>query len=854
VTFLSILIMGVFIGFAMQAPSEACLEVNAETGKLAKKTCSVPSIEFAWWQSWVTQNFTWAYIGTQDLWFLFIIVLYFSKYSAMKLGTPDQKPEFSNLAWFSMVFSCGVAVGLFTFGVAEPIWHYIPGTRWDHRNDNERAQWAMNITYFHWGVHGWVPYCVTGLILGFMAHRKGLPMTLKSTMYPLIGDRIYGPIGDLTDVLSIIATIFGVCTSLGLGVENIHIGFKYLNGGEHWFGTAYYSPTACPDGQECKFDAMADWDYSKDALKSTYDSWSEEYRKANPWGEGAAEQASAATVAELLKNNDSQLFIIWITTTFATISVISGLQVGIKNLSIICITIGMFLMGSVLAMDDTWYFVDVFIQSIGSYMQWLLKMGFHTGAFSQHSPPPDGKGEPGAWMDWWTIFYWGWWVAWGPFVGMFLALISKGRTIKEFIHGSMTIPILYNFAWFAVFGAAGIKMERTAELAGMTCDDTAVKNVCRQIRSDRYTGEPIMSCGNVRRLSCLGKDLMWYTVLDQYQDIGMFLCGISVVAILIYFVCSSDSASLVVDKLAANGDPEPPLTQRAFWAFLEGATATSLIYTARWYPEQSAGAAMKAIQAVSIVSGLFYTALMSLFCLAMWRAVRYEAGDISWNGPQFVSQIYDHGFTLYPGASFNGARFGRTLKAMVAPWIDAGEAKDKLAGGKTAWTMLYRVALAVCFYVWIILLFADVGPAADSITRGSEILGTKTEYSSRFGTFHKFQTFEEGKAPEPAVEGFLNEVEGTGPRVGANERTMTIAWFFLMAVVVMLTQLRYDTRMAYGIQGEMVSDFFSALLCPYNVAVQCAETTASSPKKVEDALPPAGSESNQKMLQEKQTV
>ncbi len=358
-------------------------------------------------------------------------------------------------------------------------------------SDNQRAQDAINITLFHWGVHAWVVYSLVGILIGLVGYRQGLPMTIRSCFHPLIGERIYGWIGDAIDILSVIVTMFGVCTSLGLGVITLNSGINRMN-------------------------------------------------------------------SDIEENSTNQIIIIWVVTAIATISVISGLKVGIRRLSEVCFCMGMALMMFVLFYDDTWFLLNLYVQSIGYYFQWIIQLGFHTDAFAQLGNAPDKMENP-TWMDSWTIFYWGWWIAWSAFVGMFIAKVSKGRTIRNVINATMTAPILYSFLWLCIFGGVGIKMEREAELSNITCDSVlGGKN-----STESYNG--------LYRLHCRGPSQMFFDVLQQYgENLEGFLFGLSMATIVLYFVTSSDSGSLVIDCLSANGSPEPPIVQRIFWALTEG--------------------------------------------------------------------------------------------------------------------------------------------------------------------------------------------------------------------------------------------------------------------------------------------
>ena len=484
--------------------------------------------------------------------------------------------------------------------------------------DNQRAQDAMNVTFFHWGIHGWIVYIIVGLLLAFLCYRKGLPMTMRSCFYPLLGDKIYGWMGDFIDILSVLCSMFGVCTSLGLGAIQMSVGFQRLN---------------------------------RDIAVST-------------------------------KN---QIITIWGVTACATLSVVSGLRLGIRRLSELCFCIGMLLMLVVLFYDDTWYLLNLYVQSIGYYLQYVLQLGFHTDAFAQLSNAPDQL-EAADWMNEWTIFYWGWWMAWCPLVGMFIAKISRGRTIREFINATMIAPIFYTFLWLTIFGGAGLRMERNAALANITCSSAfGGKNA-----TDNFQG--------LYRLSCRSKNDMWFDVMDHYGDLGGFLSVLSLIGIILYFVTSSDSGSLVIDCLSANGDPDPPVPQRVFWALTEGATATALLYV-------GGTDSLQALQAVSIAAGLQYTILLCSMCVALWRAVQVEAGDLYPDGPQFSVPLF---------APLTSPAFRSTcgfILAIFAPWYVIGLAADKRRSRSLPRGLAcHMLLMGVPFYAWIGMMVAELVP------------------------------------------------------------------------------------------------------------------------------------------------
>ena len=449
--------------------------------------------------------------------------------------------------------------------------------------------------------------------MAVVAYRKGLPMTIRSCFYPLLGDRIYGWMGDLIDSLSVIATMFGVCTSLGIGVITVNSALNRIN-------------------------------------------------------------------SDIAENTNNQIICIWAITAIATLSVISGLKVGIRHISEICFSLGMFLMMFVLFYDNTWFLLNLYVQSIGYYLQYLVQLGFHTDAFAQLGNAPDGKEAP-TWMDGWTIFYWGWWIAWSPFVGMFIAKISRGRTIRNFINASLTATIFYSFLWFCIFGGAGLRMERDAAQRGINCSS---------ILGGTNSSAPL---DGLYRLSCRKQSQMFFDVIEQYgENLSGFIRVVALITIVLYFVTSSDSGSLIIDCLSANGNPEPPVLQRIFWALTEGACATALLYT-------GGEKALTALQTVSIAGGLIYTVILNFMCVALWKLLKEEGGDDDPDSRHFLSSIF-------AALDFNSAKkLFSVIVAIFAPWWSAGRSAGIIYGQK-AWP--HMLIVATLFYGWIVLEIVEI--------------------------------------------------------------------------------------------------------------------------------------------------
>jgi len=610
--------------------------------------------EFTDWSQWIGTEWAWLYIGSQDIWVVVLVYLLVTKYGNVKLGKDDEEPEFTRFQWFSMLFAAGVGVGLFYYGLAEPVWHYSSSsTRWADMNDNDRAQHAIMVTIFHWGIHGWIAYTTIGALLALVSFRRDYPMTIRSCFIPLLGDDVLrGALGDMIDILSICATLFGVCTSLGLGVMQLNDAVVRLDKG------TYHGTSTREEGR-----------------------------------------------LDITKSTRTQIAIIWVVTLCATISVVTGVKGGILTLSLIVFTAGCFILGAVLFMGDTILILNSITSVTGYYLWYLPKISFHTDAWetADDELAPDGKGGSSTWLTSWTIFYWGWWIAFAPFVGSFIAKISRGRTLGEFVAWTMIIPTAYCILWFGILGSEGIRLDRRAEKAGLTCDNPFGE--LKSTRLKKYGWEAKNQLAYDVRLSCLSTDGILFDALAAYgtRTYAYFSTALTSICLLFYFVTSSDSGSLVIDSLAANGDEEPPMLQRIFWAFTEGAAATALL---------SAGQdrALRALQSVSIVSGLPYTFILCYLCYGLILITREELGELDINRPRLRSSLFKLGEYIGKDGAVAGL-FTFVLYA-ACPFIPMGKAsklirqmnsKDHVAHG-TDWA---TISLTIIFYTTVAFLAAS---------------------------------------------------------------------------------------------------------------------------------------------------
>lgn len=458
---------------------------------------------FANVQAWVIDKAGWFYIMAVAFFVVFVVFLAVSSLGRVRLGPEHSVPDFSYLSWFAMLFSAGMGIGLLFFGVAEPVMHYVSPPVGDPATA-EAARESMRITFFHWGIHAWAIYAVVALSLAYFAFRLGLPLTIRSALYPLIGERIYGPIGHTVDTFAVLGTIFGVATSLGIGVVQINSGLNYL------------------------FNV--------------------------PIGTGV------------------QVGLIAGITVLATVSVVMGLDSGIRRLSELNIILAVGLLLFVLIAGPTVFLLQTLVQNTGAYLSGIVGTTFNLYAY-----------EPNEWIGGWTLFYWGWWIAWAPFVGMFIARVSRGRTIREFVGGVLFVPVGFTFMWMTFFGDTALHMimnQGIESLADAVSEDTSVA------------------------LFRFFENLPLASVTSLFATL----------LVVTFFVTSSDSGSLVVDMLTSGGKGDSPVWQRIFWAFGEGAVAAVLLLVG----------GLAALQTAAISSALPFTLIMLLMCLGLYRALRAE--------------------------------------------------------------------------------------------------------------------------------------------------------------------------------------------------------------------------------------
>jgi choline/glycine/proline betaine transport protein len=447
----------------------------------------------------------WFYILDFNIFVLVALYFAFSRYGKIKLGGPFARPEFSTVSWYAMLLSAGLGIGLMFWGVAEPIFHFTaPAPLFDvDPGSADAGKAALATTYLHWGIHGWALYGLTALALGFFAYNRGLPLTFRSIFYPILGPRIYGPWGHAIDILTVIATLFGLATSLGFGAQQASAGLHRLFG--------------LPD-----------------------DLW-------------------------------FQIVLILGITVLATISVVAGLDAGVKRLSELNIWLAGAFLIFMLLVGPTLFILSLYTQSLGYYVQVLPEFAFWNAAF-----------EETQWQAWWTIFYWGWWISWSPFVGMFIARISKGRSVRELLVGVIFLPSILCFLWMSVFGGSAINLQMTG-----------ARDVATAVNDNVATA--------------------LFDMLEAFPLTGI-VSFIGVLLLVSFFVTSSDSGSLVVDHLTSGGKLDSPKPQRVFWAVMEGLVAIALLI----------GGGLSALQTAAVSIGLPFAVILLIMCWSMKKAFTEE--------------------------------------------------------------------------------------------------------------------------------------------------------------------------------------------------------------------------------------
>jgi len=464
-------------------------------------------------QTWIADRTGWLLVLTVNAVLGYLLYLLVSPLAAIRIGGPRARPEFGYATWIAMLFSAGMGIGLLYYGVAEPIYHLANRPLGAAAGSVAAYRDASKLTFLHWGLHAWGVYTLAGLALAYAAYNRGEPLSVRSVFVPLFGRHTRGWPGHIVDVLAAVATLFGVATSLGLGVLQINAGLGRL------FGT----PTTL-------------------------------------------------TI---------QITLIAIITTMATTSVVLGLDKGIKWLSVTNMWLACVLLAIVFVIGPSLFILNGFVQDVGAYVGSLVELSFWTETYTR-----------GDWQNHWTVFYWAWWISWSPFVGLFIARISVGRTVREFIVGALLTASLLTFVWLAVFGHSALYIE----LAGSGGLASAVQ---RNLDSSLFVFLDLLPGATGAHVPGA-----WITAASI----------LTMVTIVSFFVTSSDSGSLVIDIITAGGHTNPPVAQRIYWATAEGVVAAVLL----------AGGGLAALQTAAISAGLPFAVVILLMIVCLHRALQAD--------------------------------------------------------------------------------------------------------------------------------------------------------------------------------------------------------------------------------------
>ncbi|OOE46113.1 BCCT transporter [Salinivibrio kushneri] len=468
-------------------------------------------------RAWLTANLDWFFLSTGNVFVIACLVLIVSPLGKVRLGGTEAKPDFGYGGWFAMLFAAGMGIGLMFYGVSEPLTHFQTALDGTSTNANGvRTDWAplggaagdtdaarrlgMSATIFHWGLHPWAIYAVLALGLALFAYNKGLPLTIRSVFYPLFGERVWGWTGHVIDVLAIVATLFGLATSLGIGASQASGGLHYL------FDTPLGATT--------------------------------------------------------------EVILVVLITAMAIFSVVAGVDKGVKRLSELNLILAFLLLLFVIAVGPTLAILTGFFGNLGAYLENLPALAM-----------PFGR-EDANFTQGWTSFYWAWWISWSPFVGMFIARVSRGRTVREFITCVLLIPSAASVLWMTSFGGTAI---------------------------DQFVNEGYTAVVDAEL------SLTLFAMLEGLP-LATITSFIGIILVIVFFVTSSDSGSLVLDTISAGGKMDVPVSQRVFWASFEGLVAVALIL----------GGGLVALQAMAVSTGFPFAVVLLVATVSLFKGLSSE--------------------------------------------------------------------------------------------------------------------------------------------------------------------------------------------------------------------------------------
>ncbi|PVY76374.1 choline/glycine/proline betaine transport protein [Tamilnaduibacter salinus] len=494
--------------------------------------------------SWISNSFGWFYFLSVVAYLVFVIVIAFSRFGSIKLGPDHSEPEFNLITWAAMLFSAGIGIDLIFYCIVEPLSQFMAPPLGEG-GTAEAARHAMELTFLHWGLSGWGVYTLVGMSLAFFSYRHGMPLTIRSALYPIFGKRIHGTIGNTVDIAAVLGTVFGVATSLGIGIIQLNFGLSYMFG--------------------------------------------------------------------IPENTATQSVLAVLIVCFSAISAVTGVDKGIRRLSEFNILLAIVLMAFVLFAGDTTFLLNAFVMNVGDYLSGFVAMSFNTYAFDQ----------PTGWLNAWTVFFWAWWIAWGPFVGLFLARISRGRTVRTFVAGTLILPLTFMMAWMSIMGNSAIDL---------------VLNGGAQAFAESATSNP-------------GSAI--YLFLEQLPWVTLTTIVVTILAI-VFFITSGDSGSLVLSNLTSiirNPNNDAPAWMRITWAAIIGVVTVALLATD----------GLTALQSIVVVMGLPFAFVLFLMMAGLYKAFKIESMKTASMQDVLAGQISARTGSESSGQANWAKRLSRTL-------------------------------------------------------------------------------------------------------------------------------------------------------------------------------------------------
>ncbi|MBB3141044.1 choline BCCT transporter BetT [Halomonas organivorans] len=459
--------------------------------------------------AWISDSFGWFYFLAVVAYLVFVVCIGLSRYGKLRLGPAHSTPDFNIITWAAMLFSAGIGIDLLFFCIAEPVTQFLAPPVGEGGTP-AAARHAMELTFLHWGLSGWGIYTLVGMSLAFFSYRHGLPLTIRSALYPLFGRRIHGPIGHSVDIAAVLGTVFGIATSLGIGIIQLNFGLHYMFG--------------------------------------------------------------------LPENTVTQAALAILIVVFSAISAVTGVDKGIRRLSEFNMLLAVLLMLFVLLSGKTLFLLNALVMNVGDYLAHFARLSFDTYAFN---PPSD-------WLNAWTVFFWAWWIAWGPFVGLFLARISRGRTIRQFVAGTLILPLTFMMAWMSIMGNSAIDLVMSGTASVADFGEQAMNNPGSSI----------------------------YLFLQSYPWVWITTVVTTILAI-VFFVTSGDSGSLVLSNLTSvltDPNHDAPSWMRILWAAIIGILTLALLMAG----------GLGALQSAVVIMGLPFAFVLFLMIFGLFKALKVE--------------------------------------------------------------------------------------------------------------------------------------------------------------------------------------------------------------------------------------